>query len=67
MSDLVVVINNWRKARASGGSSGNCVEVGWNGIIAVRDSKDRNGGTLAFEPDSWSSFTDAASRGFFKA
>lgn len=37
--------------------SGNCVEVGRpTGDILVRDTKDRDGGTLAFSADAWGIF-----------
>lgn len=37
---------------------GNCVEVGRTpeGGVAVRDSKDRDGGTLVFTADEWTAF-----------
>ncbi|MFI6763184.1 DUF397 domain-containing protein [Micromonospora sp. NPDC050417] len=54
----------WRKSSRSGGTGGNCVEVADNlpGTILVRDTKDRDGGTLAFGPEAWSAFV-----GFAKA
>jgi hypothetical protein len=44
----------WRTSTFSGGN-GSCVEVASNlpGIIAVRDSKDRQGPALVFTPDEW--------------
>jgi hypothetical protein len=49
--------DDWRKASYSNGS-GACVEVGRaTGSIAVRDTKDRDGATLAFSADTWASFT----------
>jgi hypothetical protein len=49
----------WRKASRSGNNGGNCVEVADNlpGVVAVRDSKDRQGAVLAFSPDEWHMFT----------
>jgi Domain of unknown function (DUF397) len=48
----------WRKSSYSGGSGGDCVEVaGTATAVMVRDTKDRNGGTLAFAPDAWEAFT----------
>lgn len=64
MSDLIEA-DNWRKSSYSGGSSSNCVEVGSNGDVAVRDTKNRDGGTLRFTADSWSAFTAAVKRGDF--
>jgi hypothetical protein len=58
---------DWRKAKASG-SGGNCVEVARNlpGIVAVRDSKDRQGPALLFTPAEWSAFTSSIRAGEFK-
>ena len=40
----------WRKSTKSGGNGGDCVEVADNlpGVVLVRDTKDRDGGTLTF-------------------
>lgn len=47
----------WRTASYSNGS-GQCVEVGHDvDVIAVRDTKDRDSGTLAFTADAWAAFT----------
>ncbi|WP_435204757.1 DUF397 domain-containing protein [Micromonospora sp. bgisy143] len=50
----------WRTATRSSNNGGNCVEVADNlpGRVLVRDSKDREGGTLTFAPASWRSFVD---------
>jgi hypothetical protein len=50
----------WRKSTKSSGNGGACVEVADNlpGTVAVRDTKDRDGGTLTFAPDSWRAFVD---------
>jgi hypothetical protein len=47
----------WRTSTFSGGN-GSCVEVASNlpGIIAVRDSKDRQGPALVFTPEEWTAF-----------
>jgi hypothetical protein len=47
----------WRTASYSG-NSGNCVEaaVAEAGRVAVRDTTDREGGTLAFTADVWRAF-----------
>lgn len=48
---------NWRKSTYSGGQGGECVEVASTpGHVAVRDTTDRAGETLAFTPDAWASF-----------
>jgi hypothetical protein len=49
---------DWRKASYSNGS-GQCVETASNaGTVAVRDTADRDGGTLKFTADAWQAFTD---------
>jgi uncharacterized protein DUF397 len=50
----------WRKSSFSGGNGGNCVEVARNlpGVVAVRDSKDREGPALVFTPGEWRAFLD---------
>ncbi|MEH1013839.1 DUF397 domain-containing protein [Micromonospora sp. CPCC 206060] len=52
----------WRKSTRSGGNGGSCVEVADNlpGVVLVRDTKDRDGGTLGFTPDAWRSFVSRA-------
>jgi Domain of unknown function (DUF397) len=47
----------WRKSRYSNGQA-ECVQIARNlpGIIAVRDSKDPGGPTLAFGPEQWRAF-----------
>jgi hypothetical protein len=51
----------WFKSGYSGGDGGNCVEVATGpGAVRVRDSKDREGGTLAFAPAAWNAFTGLA-------
>ena len=42
----------WRKSTYSGANGGDRVEVAdATGVILVRDTKNRDGGTLAFTPD----------------
>jgi hypothetical protein len=52
----------WRKSsRSGGGTNGNCVEVAFAGTaVAVRDSKNRAAGALAFPEASWKAFLGAA-------
>jgi hypothetical protein len=48
----------WHKSSRSNGTGGACVEVADNlpdGVL-VRDTKDRDGGTLVFAPAAWSAF-----------
>ncbi|SFB33083.1 protein of unknown function [Amycolatopsis marina] len=47
----------WRTASYSG-TEGECVEVApLPGVTAVRDTKDRDGGTLQFPTVAWRAFT----------
>jgi hypothetical protein len=52
----------WRKSTKSGNNGGSCVEVADNlpGVVLVRDTKDRAGGTLHFSRSSWQSFLGLA-------
>jgi hypothetical protein len=52
-------ISGWRVASYTGGQ-GNCVEVGRSAaVVAVRDTKDREGGpVLRFDPSVWQAFTE---------
>jgi Domain of unknown function (DUF397) len=47
----------WRKSSYSA-DNGDCVEVGWpeSTSVAVRDSKNAVGPTLAFGTDAWRGF-----------
>jgi hypothetical protein len=71
---------SWRKASYSNSNGGECVEVGtaWrkdsnsNGacieagsLVAVRDSKDLDGPSLAFRPQEWSTFTHRVKAGAY--
>jgi hypothetical protein len=49
---------NWRKSSRSGNNGGDCVEVAdVASVVLVRDTRDRDGGTLAFNVQAWASFT----------
>jgi hypothetical protein len=56
--NCVEVAAVWRKSTRSTDTGGNCVEVAGNlpGRVLVRDSKDRDGGTLTFSPTAWTTF-----------
>jgi hypothetical protein len=47
---------DWRKSSFSG-QNGSCVETASNtGAVLVRDTTNRNGGTLSFTADAWQTF-----------
>jgi hypothetical protein len=50
----------WHKSSKS--DTANCLEVAGNlpGRVLVRDTKDRDGATLAFSPAAWSNFVGMA-------
>jgi hypothetical protein len=49
--------NDWRKSSYSG-SNGSCVETASaSGVVLVRDTTDRDAGTLAFTAEAWAAFT----------
>ena len=51
---------DWRKSSYSGANGGQCVETATAaGAVLVRDTTDRDGGTLAFTPDAWAEFITA--------
>ncbi|MFI6782244.1 DUF397 domain-containing protein [Micromonospora sp. NPDC050276] len=54
----------WRKSTRSSSNGGACVEVADNlpGVVLVRDTKDRDGGTLTFGPAAWAGFVELAKK-----
>lgn len=60
---------SWRKSSYSGGSNGDCVEVGFGipSAVPVRDSKTPEGPALAFEAAAWSAFVAGVKAGEFGA
>lgn len=51
----------WRKSSHSGGNGGGCVEVGAPTSVdrvLIRDTKDRQGPVLAFNPQVWRRFAE---------
>jgi hypothetical protein len=55
---------NWQISSYSG-DQGNCVETAElpDGGMAVRDTKNRDGGMLTFDRSAWSEFIDAIKEG----
>ncbi|GAA4611530.1 DUF397 domain-containing protein [Saccharopolyspora hordei] len=48
---------NWRKSSRSGSGASNCVELAiTESATYVRDTKDRDGGTLRVDQPAWASF-----------
>ncbi len=48
---------SWRTSSYTGNGGGNCVEVAdAANVILVRDTKDREGGTLTFTVEAWQTF-----------
>ena len=57
MEGLSVV--TWRKSSFSGGNGGQCVEVADAArLVLVRDTTDRDGGTLTIPASAWQAFTN---------
>jgi Domain of unknown function (DUF397) len=51
-------LSNARWRTSSYTEQGNCVEVAFvPGLVGVRDTKNRAGGTLAFTENAWRAFT----------
>jgi hypothetical protein len=55
----------WRKSSYSSNNGGACVEVCTSDpeVVAVRDSKDPDGPSLAFSPGDWQAFTASVKAG----
>ena len=51
-------MNAWRKSSYSNGQGGDCVEVALDDEILVRDTTNRDGGTLVLSAQAWQTFTD---------
>ncbi len=49
---------DWRKSTYSEGNGGSCVETAaGDGVLLVRDTTNRDGGTLTFTTGAWQEFT----------
>jgi hypothetical protein len=59
-------LTRWRKSSRTSASGADCVEIALVGDgAAVRDTKNRAGGTLLFDSTGWESFLGAAKAGAF--
>jgi hypothetical protein len=48
---------DWRKSSYSGANGGSCVETAsGDGVVLVRDTTNRDGGTLAVSAQAWAAF-----------
>jgi hypothetical protein len=51
-------MGGWRKSTYSDANGGQCLETAsTNGLIAVRDTTDRDGTTLSIPASAWQLFT----------
>ncbi|MEU4835747.1 DUF397 domain-containing protein [Streptosporangium sp. NPDC023615] len=58
---------SWRKSSLSADGA-SCVETAFIGNdVAIRDTKDRDGGTLLFRRDEWTAFVGGIKNGRFDA
>jgi hypothetical protein len=53
-------MGDWRKSSYSGSGGGSCIEVASAERVSVRDSTDRDGGTLSFSASAWQEFVASA-------
>jgi hypothetical protein len=54
---------DWRKSSYSGANGGSCVEVASAEGVAVRDTTNRDGGTLVFSAQAWKAFAATIKNG----
>jgi hypothetical protein len=52
-------MGDWRKSSYSGSNGGQCVEVASAEAVMVRDTTDRDGGTLEFTAEAWTAFAES--------
>jgi Domain of unknown function (DUF397) len=53
-------MGQWRKSSYSSTNGGQCVETASrHGAVLIRDTADRDGGTLSIPADAWQRFTNA--------
>jgi hypothetical protein len=46
----------WRKSSYSNANGGDCVEVGNDSSVLIRDTKNRNGVTIEVPAEAWTTF-----------
>jgi hypothetical protein len=52
-------MGDWRKSTYSSANGGQCVETAASdGMVLVRDTADRDGGTLMFSTKAWQKFME---------
>jgi hypothetical protein len=49
-------VTGWRKSSYSNDNGGDCVEVASTDGVVIRDTANRDGGTLAFSTEAWGTF-----------
>ena len=52
-------MGDWRKSSYSGSNGGQCVEIASAEGVTVRDTADRDGVTLTFNPEAWAAFASS--------
>jgi Domain of unknown function (DUF397) len=50
-------MEQWRKSTYSDATGGQCIEVASGDNVLVRDTTNRDGGTLTFTASAWQAFT----------
>jgi hypothetical protein len=56
-------MDEWRKSSYSDANGGNCVETAsCDGLVLLRDTVDRDGGTLEFSAEAWEAFAASLKR-----
>jgi hypothetical protein len=56
-------MDGWRKPSYSGANGGQCVETAsGDGVVMVRDTTNRDGGTLEFSAEAWKAFAATLKR-----
>lgn len=66
-TNVQIDLSKARFVKASKSQTSNCVEVAFveEGHVAVRDSKNPDGGTLVYTPAEWDAFLEGVRQGEF--